>query len=229
MDFIKINFQSTIKKIPFKNNFHSQLNEIVTSFNIDNDVIVNTLYEMYYLITDHDDNQRIYINSQEEYDIYSQNLDSSTGKRRKIYFSIGNSNKTISKTSQSNQYNHSHNHVQLNKSLHNTKYNSCLTMANEGNMIIIKEVKSFQVYIKALNNGNSHWKTGFELGCKDKSQVKGEDVRLNIKVDVGKNVNVEIQVNTFGLGKGKYYSYWQMRDFDRIFFGEELMIEINIV
>lgn len=103
----------------------------------------------------------------------------------------------------------------------------CLTsnleiVTNEHSKEIIKT-------LKLKNNGSKNWPKPVYLTClTESSTITGNSVPIKLKVESGKENNVEIKLNNKDLKTGNYISVWQLQTEKKEFFGEKIVLNIKI-
>jgi len=95
--------------------------------------------------------------------------------------------------------------------------------ANEGSKELIKT-------IKLKNNGQKSWPKPVYLTClTESSNLTGNSVPVKLKLDPGKDNNIEIKlVCKESLKAGEYESVWQLQTDKKEFFGEKVVLKIKI-
>jgi len=83
--------------------------------------------------------------------------------------------------------------------------------------------------IKLKNNGTKSWPKPVYLTCiPEVSTITGNSVPIKLKIDSGKENNVEIKFNNADLKAGDYVSVWQLQNEKKESFGEKIMLKVKI-
>ena len=103
----------------------------------------------------------------------------------------------------------------------------CLT----NNLEIIASVDSKDLIktLKLKNNGLKSWPKPVYLTCiSESSTLLGIAIPIKIKVEPGKETNVEIKVCIKDLNAGEYVSVWQLQNEKKEFFGDRIVVNIKV-
>ena len=103
----------------------------------------------------------------------------------------------------------------------------CLT----SNLIIstVNNSNEIRKSIKLVNDGAYPWPKYCYFTClEEESAVKGQNVPIKIKVDPGKEINIEVVLSLKQIKEeGSYQSIWQLQNEKRENFGEKVVIELD--
>lgn len=103
----------------------------------------------------------------------------------------------------------------------------CIT--NSLDIIINEDSKEIVKTLKLKNNGKKSWPKPAYLTClTEESSIKGNSASIKLKVDPGKENNVEIKLIKNDLKIGEYISVWQLQNEKREFFGEKIILNVKI-
>jgi len=100
---------------------------------------------------------------------------------------------------------------------------------NLSNTFTINKGKNFPITIHLKNTGKKHWKSNFEIVCLEKSKVRGDSVRIKSKIEVKKEITIEIKLQAEFLEKNEYSTFWIMKDDNGKTFGKEIEFCIVVV
>ena len=103
----------------------------------------------------------------------------------------------------------------------------CLT----SNLTIVSSENSKEIVktLKIKNNGLKSWPKPVYLTCiSESSTLIGNSVPIKLKVDSGKESNVEIKLNNKDMKSGEYVTVWQLQNEKKEFFGEQFVIFIKL-
>jgi hypothetical protein len=82
--------------------------------------------------------------------------------------------------------------------------------------------------LKLHNDGKIAWPKDVSLSCLDVSAIKGMRTPLRVKIEPGRDINVDVNFKTT-LPEGEYLSYWQLvNNMDNSTFGEIIKFEITL-
>ena len=100
---------------------------------------------------------------------------------------------------------------------------------SKGLAIDIKEGKEVRKSIKLKNNSKSVWPKNCYIACiKDLSNIYGNNVYISIRIEMNKEINVEVVFQpNLEIESGKYLSCWQMHTPQNSPFGEVIIFEVN--
>lgn len=94
--------------------------------------------------------------------------------------------------------------------------------------VTIDNTSGTRFNVKFLNSGQVPWPKGVMLCCLSHlSSMYGESVPIKIKVDAGKDINIEVKFTLFH-SAGIYNSFWQLKTQSGDFFGELIKFEIHL-
>jgi hypothetical protein len=83
--------------------------------------------------------------------------------------------------------------------------------------------------LKLKNNGKKSWPKPVYMTCHtESSAVYGYSVPIKIKVEPGKESNVEIKLNNKQLKVGEYVSVWQLQNEKKEFFGDKIVLLLKV-
>ncbi len=84
--------------------------------------------------------------------------------------------------------------------------------------------------LKLLNSGNLAWPKPCYFTClREESNLCGNTNSMKLKVEPGKEINVEVCLNLKELKQeGKYFSVWQLQNEKKVGFGQKVRIEVNV-
>ncbi len=102
-------------------------------------------------------------------------------------------------------------------------------LSNSLSIVISEDSKELVKTVKLKNNGQKSWPKPVYLTClTDQSTIKGPNVPIKIKVDPGKENNVEVKLSKKDLKVGDYISIWQLQNEKKEFFGEKVVLNVKI-
>jgi len=102
-------------------------------------------------------------------------------------------------------------------------------LSNSLNVVISEDSKELVKTIKMKNNGQKSWPKPIYLTClTDQSTLKGPNAAIKIKVDAGKENNIEVKFNKNDFIVGDYVSVWQLQTENKEFFGEKVVLNVKI-
>jgi len=91
------------------------------------------------------------------------------------------------------------------------------------------DTKEIVKSIKILNSGERSWPKPVYLTCiKEESGITGPSSSIKLKVEKGKETNVEIKMNCKDVKEGSYVSVWQLQNDKKEFFGQKICLKIII-
>jgi len=91
------------------------------------------------------------------------------------------------------------------------------------------DTKEMVKSIKMKNNGERSWPKPVYLTCiKEESGIYGPSSSIKLKVEKGKETNVEIKLNCKDVKEGSYVSVWQLQNDKKEFFGQKISLKITI-
>lgn len=91
------------------------------------------------------------------------------------------------------------------------------------------ETKEIVKSIKVKNNGEKSWPKPVYLTCvKEDSAIHGPSSLIKLKIEKGRETNVEIKLNCKDVKEGSYLSVWQLQNDKKEFFGQKICLKINI-
>ena len=104
----------------------------------------------------------------------------------------------------------------------------CLT--DNLSILVTDESKEIIKTLKLKNIGTKNWPKPVYLTCvAESSTIAGTSVPIKIKVESGKENNVEIKINSKDLKSGDYISVWQLQNEKKESFGERVTLNVKIV
>jgi hypothetical protein len=104
----------------------------------------------------------------------------------------------------------------------------CLT--NYFDVYVKEDCKEIIKTLKFKNTGKKTWPKPVYLACiTDSSTITGNSVPIKLKVDVGKQSNVEIKLNNKDLVAGEYVSIWQLQTEKKEFFGDKIILFVKVI
>jgi hypothetical protein len=81
--------------------------------------------------------------------------------------------------------------------------------------------------VKLSNNGKVAWPKTVTLVCLDTSTIKGPRSLLRVKIDPGKDINIDVVFYT-NIPEGEYVSTWQLCNDDNTYFGEKVAFTVTL-
>jgi len=103
----------------------------------------------------------------------------------------------------------------------------CLT--NSLDIVCTEDAKEIIKTLKMKNNGAKNWPKPVYLTCHNEaSTITGNSVPIKLKVESGKENNVEIKLNNKDLKAGEYVSVWQLQNEKKEFFGEKVVMTVKV-
>jgi hypothetical protein len=84
--------------------------------------------------------------------------------------------------------------------------------------------------VKLLNNGTLAWPNPCFFTClKEESSVFGNTNFLKLKVEPGKEINVEVCINLKDVkSEGRYFSVWQLQNEKKVAFGQKVILSVDV-
>jgi hypothetical protein len=103
----------------------------------------------------------------------------------------------------------------------------CLTCNLD--IVAFEDSKEILKTLKLKNNGNKSWPKPVYLTCiGEASTILGNSVPIKLKIECGKENNVEVKLNNKGLLAGDYISIWQLQNEKKEGFGEKIVLKVKI-
>jgi len=103
----------------------------------------------------------------------------------------------------------------------------CLT--SNLNIVAFEDAKEILKTLKLKNNGQKSWPKPVYLTCiSEESTITGNSVPIKLKIENGKENNVEIKLNNKDLKTGDYVSVWQLQNEKKESFGEKIVLKVKI-
>jgi len=103
----------------------------------------------------------------------------------------------------------------------------CLT--SNLDIVSFEDAKEILKTIKLKNNGVKSWPKPVYLTCvAEASTITGPSVPIKLKIESGKENNVEIKLNNKDLKAGDYVSVWQLQNEKKESFGEKIALKVKV-
>jgi len=103
----------------------------------------------------------------------------------------------------------------------------CLT--SNLDIVTFEDAKEVLKTLKLKNNGAKSWPKPVYLTCiSEESTLTGNSVPIKLKIESGKENNVEIKLNNKDLKAGNYVSVWQLQNEKKDFFGDRIVLKIKV-
>jgi len=103
----------------------------------------------------------------------------------------------------------------------------CLT--SNLDIVSFEDSKEILKTLKLKNNGAKSWPKPVYLTCvAEASTVAGASVPIKLKIESGKENNVEIKLNNKDIKAGDYVSIWQLQNEKKEFFGERIALKVKV-
>jgi len=103
----------------------------------------------------------------------------------------------------------------------------CLT--SNLDVVAFEDSKEILKTLKLKNNGAKSWPKPVYLSCiAEASTITGNSVPIKLKIESGKENNVEIKLNNKDLKAGDYVSVWQLQNEKKEFFGDNIVLKVKV-
>jgi len=103
----------------------------------------------------------------------------------------------------------------------------CLT--SNLDIVSFEDSKEILKTLKLKNSGAKSWPKPVYLTCiGESSTIVGHNVPIKLKIESGKENNVEVKLNNKDLKAGDYVSVWQLQNEKKEFFGEKIVLKVKI-
>jgi len=103
----------------------------------------------------------------------------------------------------------------------------CLTLNLD--IVAFEEAKEILKTLKLRNNGAKPWPKPVYLACVlESSTITGNSVPIKLRIESGKENNIELKFNNKDLVAGDYVSVWQLQNEKKEFFGEKIVLKVKI-
>jgi len=106
---------------------------------------------------------------------------------------------------------------------------SSICLTSNLDIVAFEDSKEILKTLKLKNNGQKSWPKPVYLTClTETSTVTGNNVPIKLKIESGKENNVEIKLNNKDLKAGDYVSVWQLQNEKKENFGEKIVLRVKV-
>jgi len=109
------------------------------------------------------------------------------------------------------------------------KEEALLASATQNNIeLSVEQNCELRRTVKLVNTGKKTWPAPTYFTCLKQSTIHGNSVPIKIKIDSGKEINVEAVFDLMGVQPGTYLSEWQCQDSNNNAFGDIIVFHIKV-